>query len=494
MSSLPSTCPVCGSRTITAEHIDEHVCGHVAPEDDFVDGCEKCTRQVSADDLTRLQTVGRCLECDARATDDFALNLDVAPPLPTVTFPTLPSREDNLNWLPARYVPESRLARQLLSSALVVMVLLAGITGAISVMPMLETESATVAAGEPEWEEYDSIVLFRNDDVQAWYNQDELRDVNQVFIDEEVPVTLGIIPDTNGEAPLTDDPDLCTYLQSLEDDYPGQFEMALHGYTHEAETDFYGASEFGDLPADEQRDRLEAGEELLDECVHSPSSTFIPPMNTYDETTVSILEEANYTTVSGGEWFTDAYFDANDNTSDNSGDSDGNNDTATDETVFEDGGLLHIPETQAFENWTAYEEQALEAEEADDSEDEDSNESNDETDVPFEDLETLTNSFDEAHAANDVHVVMFHYQYFTTDERVEQLELLVQHMKDENTGFLTIEQFALGLEMGTVEQTDDGWRVLEPAHVAITAEQVESSDEDTESEQALAAIKQWVGR
>ncbi|OIB55622.1 DUF2334 domain-containing protein [Natrialba sp. SSL1] len=474
MSSLPSTCPVCRSRTLTAAHIDEHDCGHVAPEDDFADGCEKCNRQVSADELTRLQTVGRCLECDSLATDDFDLNLDVAPPLPTVTFPTLPSRADNLNWLPARYVPESRLARQLLSSALVVMVLLAGITGAISVMPMLESEPATVAAGEPEWEEYDSIVLFRNDDVQAWYNQDELRDVNQVFIDEEVPVTLGIIPDTNGEAPLTDDPDLCTYLQSLETDYPGQFEMALHGYTHEPVTEFYGASEFGDLPADEQRERLEAGEELLDECVHSPSSTFIPPMNTYDETTVSVLEDANYTTVSGGSWFTDAHFDGN-------------------ETVFEDGDLVHIPETQPFENWTAYEERVLEAEESAD------NNESDEIVVPFEDLETLTDSFDEAHAANDVHVVMFHYQYFTTDERVEQLELLVQHTKDEDAGFLTIEQFALGLETGTVEQTDDGWRVLEPAHVAIAAEQAEAAaadrgTEDGDAEQSLANITQRVGR
>lgn len=425
--AYPPSCPHCGSRSFADDPIVEHDCGHVASLEAFADGCEKCGRSTADEELSPLQTVDRCLDCGHR-TSSRSSDAEPTGPLPIATFPTLPSSEDHLNWVPARLVPESQRARQLFSTLLVVMVLVAGIAGAVSVTPMLESESTEPASVDRSWEEYDSIVVFRNDDIQPYYNQDELHAVNQVFLDEEVPVTLGIIPDTAGEAPLTDDPELCPYLQSLEADAPGQFEMALHGYTHEQETDFYNGSEFGDLPREEQRERLADGEALLADCVESPSSTFIPPMNTYDATTVEVLAESNYTTVSGGQWFTDQYYDT------------------PESAVFEAGGLTHVSETQAFEDWSAYGESG-----------------DDEDEVPFLDLETLTDSFDEAHADGDVHVVMLHYQYFTTEERLDQLESLIQHMKvEDDVAFMTVEQLSVGLETGAIEETNDGWRVLEP--------------------------------
>ncbi|THE64456.1 DUF2334 domain-containing protein [Salinadaptatus halalkaliphilus] len=421
----PVPCPHCGSQSFVDERIVEHECGHVASLEAVSDGCEKCGRSAVDEELSPLQTIDRCLDCGHRLAWAEA---ESTGPLPSVTFPTLPTPEDNLNWVPARFVPESRRARQFFSTALVVMVLVAGIAGAVSVTPMIDGESVGPGEVDTSWEEYDSIVVFRNDDIQPWYNQEELRAVNQVFLDEAVPVTLGIIPDTAGETPLSDDPELCSYLRSLEADAPGQFEMALHGYTHEQETDFYDGSEFGDLSREEQRERLADGEALLADCVESPSSTFIPPMNTYDATTVEALDEANYTTVSGGQWFTDQYYDS------------------PNSTVFEAGGLTHVPETQAFEDWSAYGESDA-----------------DEEDVPFHDFETLTDSFDDAHAEGDIHVVMLHYQYFTTEERLDQLESLIQHMNDEgDVAFVTVEQLSVGLETGAIEETDDGWRVLEP--------------------------------
>jgi predicted deacetylase len=424
----PTPCPRCGSQSVTDERLVEHECGHIASTEAFDDDdCPKCGRKATDESLTSQQTVERCLECGHRPP--LHVDDETVGPLPSVSFPTLPAPGENLDWVPARLLPRSRVRRQALSTALVLMVLVAGIAGAVSVTPMLEGGSAAEASVDTDWEEYDSIVIFRNDDIQPWYNQDELRAVNDVFIEEEMPVTLGIIPDTGGGAPLTEDPELCEYLQSLESNHPDLFEMSPHGTTHEAVTEFYGASEFGGLSKDDQRDRLAEGEALLAECVDSPSSTFIPPMNTYDATTVEVLAESNYTTVSGGQWFTDKYYDTDN------------------ESQFRAGGLLHLPETQAFENWSAYEE-------AGESEDDD---------VPFYDLETLTDSFDAAHAENEVHVVMLHYQYFTTDERLEQLESLITHMKGEDdVAFMTIEQYGEGVEAGAIEETDDGWRVLEP--------------------------------
>ncbi|OVE83998.1 DUF2334 domain-containing protein [Natronolimnobius baerhuensis] len=427
-------CERCRSDSLAPEHIVEHDCGHVAPSDAFADRCVKCGHETEDDTLRSVGTAAHCLACGHRTVTDLESAAPAGDGPEPVTFPTLPSPDDHWAWMPARFLPESGAMRQFMTSILVVLVLISGVAGALSVSPLLESEPEPVSV-EQSWEEYDSVVIFRNDDIQPWYLPDELRAVNQVFIDEDVPVTLGVIPMVEGEAPLTDDEQTCAYLRSLEADHPGQFEMALHGYTHEPVTDFYGASEFGDLSADEQRERLAAGEEILADCVDSPSSTFIPPMNTYDETTVEVLADANYTTVSGGEWFTADYFD--------------------EPGRFDEGGLVHVPENTAMENWSAYADEDAAA-------DSGNNETADATDVPLQDLESLTNQFDESHAENGVQVVMLHYQYFTTEEDLELLESLIQHMKGEDTAFLTLEQFALGLEQGTLEETDDGWRVLEP--------------------------------
>ncbi|EMA37824.1 DUF2334 domain-containing protein [Halobiforma nitratireducens] len=429
-------CEQCQSQSVVEDRVLEHECGHIAPSESFEDGCPKCRRTPTAETVRAVGTTTHCLDCGHRSTP--ATDIPVSrSELPSVTFPTLPSEDDHWNWVPERFLPRSDAVRQLLTSLLVLTVLVAGVAGAVSVTPLLDDEPDQVAV-DREWEEYDSIVVFRNDDIQPWYLHDELRAVNDVFIEAEIPVTLAIIPMVEGDAPITDDERTCEYLRSLEADHPGQFEMALHGYTHEPITEFSGGSEFGGLPVDEQRERLVAGQELLADCVDSPSSTFVPPMNTYDDRTVEVLAEANYTTVSGGSWFTADYYD--------------------EASPFDDENesLRHVPENLAVENWTAYDRDG-----ADDDDDDDD-------DVPLEDLETLTHSFDESHADNDVLVVMFHYQYFTSDDDLEMLESLIEHMKSEGgVAFMTVEQFALGLEEGEIEETDDGWRVLEPIAAVV---------------------------
>lgn len=228
-----------------------------------------------------------------------------------------------------------------------------------------------------------------------------MRAVNQVFIEEDVPVTLGIIPNAGGDLPVTDDEVTCEHLRTLQSEHPGQFEMALHGYTHARETGFHGGSEFGNLSYDSQSERIAEGKRLLGQCVRSSSKTFIPPMNTYDDTTVRALSEQGYTVVSGGTWFTREYYDRNNGMS-----------------YFEAGGLTHVPETESFEDWGAY---------------------NGSGTVPLRDAEALTDAFDETHENNGVYVQMFHYQYFTTEERLDQLRSLIQHMKStDDVGFMTV--------------------------------------------------------
>lgn len=443
------TCSACSADSLSDEQVVEHGCGLMDARSAFEGGCQKCDRPADDGTLEPVETIARCGECGHwQAPVTSAAERGIGPV--SVTFPDLPELGQPLTWLPARLIPKSERRQQLLSSAIVVMVLLAGIAGAVVASPLLETTpTASEAAADSAWEEYDSIVIFRNDDVQPWYSSEEMRAVDRVFIDEGVPVTLGVIPNPGGDLPLTDDETTCEYLGSLQEDHPGQFEMALHGYTHQPETDFYGGSEFGGLSDTEQADRITEGERLLNQCVE-PSSTFVPPMNTYDDGTVRAASGSGYTTISGGTWFTDEYYDRN---------------GAGDDTIyFEEGGVRHVPETQPFEDWNAYEG----------------------GEVPFHDTETLTESFDETHADNGVYVQMLHYQYFTTDERLEQLRDLIRHMKaTDDVGFMTVEQFAGGIENGSIERTDDGWRVLEPIEYTSAQE-----DGELEDELARAAAKE----
>lgn len=261
--AMEGSCPACAADSLANEVVVEHVCGLMDARSAFEDGCPKCNRSTADSTFETVETIARCSECGHWQAPGSAHSTEILQPI-CVTFPDLPVLGQSLTWLPSWLVPSSERRRQFLSSVIVVMVLMAGITGALVASPLLEsTPTADEAAADPNWEEYDSIVIFRNDDIQPWYNTEEMQAVDDVFIEEEVPVTLGIIPNPGGELPLTDDEATCEYLGSLEADHPGQFEMALHGYTHEEKTDFYNGSEFGGVPYETQAEWLASGEELL---------------------------------------------------------------------------------------------------------------------------------------------------------------------------------------------------------------------------------------
>jgi uncharacterized OB-fold protein len=442
---MNGVCSACSADSLAEEQVVEHGCGLMDARSAFAEGCPKCNGSTAEETFEAVETITRCRECGHWQAPPTNATGAISRPS-SVSFPELPELGQSLTWLPSRLVPKSERRQQLLSSAIVVMVLVSGITGALVASPLLEATPTDAAATDPTWEEYDSIAIFRNDDIQPWYETETMRSVNQVFIEEDVPVTLGVIPNAAGELPLTSDEATCEYLGSLQNDHPGQFEMALHGYTHQPETDFYDGSEFGGLSDAEQADRLAEGHRLLSQCVE-PSNTFVPPMNTYDDGTVRAVAESDYTTISGGQWFTDEYYDR---------DGMGNG-----TTEFETDGVHHVPETQPFEDWDAYEG----------------------GEVPFHDTETLTDAFDENHAENGVYVQMIHYQYFTSEERLDQLREVIRHMKStDDVGFMTVGQFTAGLENGTIERTEDGWRVLEPIEHTSTQKSASLGLEPTDAE------------
>src|SRR5659263_647465 len=103
-------------------------------------------------------------------------------------------------------------------------------------------------------------VIFRDDDVGLKGSLETLKTVNQVHIDENVPVTLAIVPhpDLNGSGnELLTEP-LHSYLQSIKGD--PLFEFAQHGYTHQNNSLSSGSSisEFAKGPTEVQYDALRA--------------------------------------------------------------------------------------------------------------------------------------------------------------------------------------------------------------------------------------------
>lgn len=295
----------------------------------------------------------------------------------------------------------------LLSSAAVVPV------GAVSDT----SSSATVASqsADGEWTHYESVVIFRNDDIQPYYRQPEMRAVDKVFVEEDVPVTQGVIPMVR-DRPINPNGELCQYIRTQSSTHPDTFEYTLHGYTHNATTTFYGGSEFGEVAYETQYRRISEGTDALESCTGERPTTFIPPFDTYDNNTVRALTEQQYTAISGGGWFTIQHY----NTS----------------KPFQTGDVLHVPNSKSFvSDW-----------------------SNDEIYTERE----LEQSFDAAYENNDLYMQMLHYPTFTDEKRLQTLRGLIQHMKSKDgVYFTTVGEFAAQSRNGELKRVDDGWLVRE---------------------------------
>ena len=395
-----STCPRCNGSLAIAAVYEHRTCAHVAPVDAFVvrDGlaCPDCGG-ADPDTFERVATIRRCEDCGFRVPEDA----DERPRnRPADDAPVLASDGSG----------DSRIVGERAAKALfVVALLVVASVGAAALTVTLQPRASH------EWHSYESIVVFRNDDIQPYYRAEAMRAVDRVFVEAGVPVTLGVIPAT-GDEPLDPDGRLCGYLRGLASTHPGTFELAVHGYSHDRETGFHGGSEFGGLPAAEQRRRVDRATAIFEDCVRQSPRTFIPPMDTYDDATVAALADQEYEVVSGGGWFTREFYG--------------------EAGLFRRGGLLHVPNDQSFvEHWTTNE---------------------------FHDQRTLEAAFDDAHRNNSIHVQMLHYPQFDSPESRDRLRALIEHMRSrDGVAFTTLGRLSQRFRDGTIRPTDDGWELYE---------------------------------
>ena len=262
--------------------------------------------------------------------------------------------------------------------------------------------------------EYDSLVVFRNDDPAPWTELETLRAVTDVFVRTETPVTYSIVAsdDDTGERLDTDHP-VAAYLNDLRADHGDLVEFAVHGYTHTKETAFLGRSEFGGLDEAAQRDRLTAATELFDDHGWEPD-VFVPPYNTYDETTAEVLADEGFSLVSGSPHTLDDQFGA--------------------EEYLLDSDLVHLPMNLSMEDWDT---------------------------ESVRDIETLKGDVDRNNEAFGLNVIMLHYYFYDDQQQRETLEELVEYATAGDTKVLTLGGVADKLDAGAIAPTEDGWIVDE---------------------------------
>lgn len=81
----------------------------------------------------------------------------------------------------------------------------------------------------------------------------------------------------------------------------GTIEVALHGHSHRCYTEEPALpSEFTTRPAKEQASLIQEGSSLLSEVFGQRPIGFVPPWNTFDDTTIGILEAAGFEYLSAG--------------------------------------------------------------------------------------------------------------------------------------------------------------------------------------------------
>jgi peptidoglycan/xylan/chitin deacetylase (PgdA/CDA1 family) len=403
-------CPDCESYDVEVVSVMEHeACGAVKFDhefqwqDRFV--CPDCG-EIDADELSTVHS-GRLYWCTAcnYCFDDAAMDVTssrspVGPQAPVWHGVTTDIWTVLVN---------SRASLHTVATAVVLVLILgSAVTVAFDAAPRLEERTE-----DGEWHAAQSIVIFRNDDVQPYYRTEAMRAVDRVFIETGVPVTAGVIA-APSKLPIDAETPACEYWRERRATYPHIFEYALHGYRHANRTGFYSGSEFGNVSRDVQARMIERGRRLLTDCLGTKPTVFIPPFETYDANTSRVLAAQGFVAVSSGEWFEAKY--------------------ANQTTTYERHGISHVPSDGGFvKNWSDrsfYSERKLEA------------------------------RFDRAYRNGSLYVQMIHYQTFTTPDRLTVLRGLIDHMQSrEDVRFMTIGEFAKGYAAGRIERTDDGWRI-----------------------------------
>ena len=171
-------------------------------------------------------------------------------------------------------------------------------TGGASLIGLLLALVCPAGAGGSEVQ-----VAFRYDDFSAVSQTGFERDLIAVFDAAGVSLAVGVIPYACADVRKASPQDLeaipSQKLQMLSEALArGTVEVLLHGYSHQTSVEVRPWTEFAGLPAQEQRRRLAEGRQLIETGLDTRISIFAPPWNSYDTTTLSVLDSLDFAAIS----------------------------------------------------------------------------------------------------------------------------------------------------------------------------------------------------
>lgn len=129
-----------------------------------------------------------------------------------------------------------------------------------------------------------NCVAFRLDDVQDYFLNGAQIDIIKTFEQKQSSLTIGVIANVFG-----DDPNLVPLIKTLLTDDKIDLEVASHSWTHRVMTT---------LTKDQQIDDFAKSDKKIHDVLGVAPITFIPPENLYNDDTVAILKQHNYTHIS----------------------------------------------------------------------------------------------------------------------------------------------------------------------------------------------------
>lgn len=143
-------------------------------------------------------------------------------------------------------------------------------------------------------------IALRFDDPSATSDHALEREIFAILGELGITATVAAVPfgiGADGLVPLTRDN--APHLVAAHAE--GIIEVAQHGYAHKhmTSTPKGSPSEFWGVPADEQHRCVDEGHDQLTQTFGQPIRGFIPPWNTYDDTTARHLAARGYAYLSG---------------------------------------------------------------------------------------------------------------------------------------------------------------------------------------------------
>ena len=165
---------------------------------------------------------------------------------------------------------------------------------------------ALAACSTPPTSSQTINIVFRYDDYSAISNTAFSNQLVDLFRGNNAPITFAVIPMTETENPLhlpeirSDEvlpltPENAALLQAGIND--GVLEIAMHGFSHQ-NNNGARSSEFTNVAYKKQLADLTRGKAHLESTIGAQVKIFVPPWNTYDLTTLQVLDQLGFTIVS----------------------------------------------------------------------------------------------------------------------------------------------------------------------------------------------------